>query len=93
MGTANALAHDLGLPLDIPAAARAALCGTPRKISLGHVQYRDFEGNLAARYFVITAGIGVDAHLFYKLHAGVKRRLDECYKLSFKMGYAREKLK
>ncbi len=26
-------------------------------------------------YFVITAGIGVDAHLFYKLQSGVKQKL------------------
>ena len=29
MGTANALAHDLGLPLKLPAAAEAALQGVP----------------------------------------------------------------
>src|SRR5208282_4228736 len=29
MGTANALAHDLGIPMNIPAAAEAALHGVP----------------------------------------------------------------
>src|SRR5271170_964123 len=37
MGTANALAHDLGLPLNIAAAARAALHAQPRRIALGRV--------------------------------------------------------
>ena len=27
------------------------------------------------RYFILAAGIGADAHLFYKLHAGSKRQL------------------
>src|SRR5580693_4915099 len=35
MGTANALAHDLGLPADIVAAAQAALHAAPRRVALG----------------------------------------------------------
>lgn len=75
MGTANALAHDLGLPRDVVAAAKAALHGTPRRIALGRVQYLGFDGRPGTRYFVVTAGMGVDAHLFYKLHSGTKQRL------------------
>ncbi len=75
LGTANALAHDLGLPLNVPAAARAALHAAPRRIALGHVTYADLQGSPGTRYFVIAAGIGVDAHLFYKLHTGAKQRM------------------
>jgi len=75
MGTANALAHDLKLPLHVVAAARAALHYTPRRIALGRVTYSDLQGNLGSRYFVVAAGIGVDAHLFYKLHSGAKQRM------------------
>lgn len=75
MGTANALAHDLGLPLDPLAAAQAALKGLPRRVALGRVQYHDLEGKSAERYFVIAAGLGVDAHLFYKLRSGLKQRM------------------
>jgi YegS/Rv2252/BmrU family lipid kinase len=75
MGTANALAHDLGLPLNIARAAQAALRAEPRRIALGSVKYFDLQGNPGNRYFVITAGIGVDAHLFYKLHTGTKQRM------------------
>lgn len=75
MGTANALAHDLGLPLKVPAAAESALHATPRRIALGQVNYLDLKGNPGARYFVAAAGIGVDAHLFYKLHTGAKQRI------------------
>ncbi|HEY6768209.1 MAG TPA: diacylglycerol kinase family protein [Candidatus Sulfotelmatobacter sp.] len=75
MGTGNTLAHDLRLPLKVAAAATTALHAQPRRIALGRVHYRGFDGMRAARYFVIAAGIGVDAHLFYKLHHSVKQKL------------------
>jgi YegS/Rv2252/BmrU family lipid kinase len=74
LGTANALAHDLGLPMPPVDAARAALDGTLRRIPLGRIEYQDFSGQAAARYFTVAAGIGVDAHLFYKLASGFKQR-------------------
>ena len=75
IGTANALAHDLKLPFKVVDAAKAALQAAPRRIALGRVQYSDLQGNLAARFFVIAAGVGVDAHLFYKLHTGTTQRM------------------
>lgn len=75
MGTANALAHDLGLPMKVPAAAKAALTAMPKRVALGHVTCLDLNGANVARYFVVAAGVGVDAHLFYKLHTGTKQRL------------------
>ncbi len=74
-GTANALAHDLGLPLNVTKAAKATLSGEPRRIALGCVKYVDLHNNPGERYFVVTAGVGVDAHLFYKLHTGTKQRM------------------
>jgi diacylglycerol kinase (ATP) len=75
LGTANALAHDLRLPLSAVGAARALLKATPQRIALGHVEYTDLEGNRGSRYFTVAAGIGVDAHLFYKLNPLVKGHL------------------
>jgi diacylglycerol kinase (ATP) len=75
MGTANALAHDLGLPLRVPAAAKAALTAVPRRIALGRVSCAGLNGVPIERYFIVAAGVGVDAHLFYKLHSGTKQRL------------------
>lgn len=75
MGTANALAHDLKLPLKIVAAAKASLSAVPRRIALGQVSCFDLQGRTCTRYFLVAAGIGVDAHLFYKLHAGTKQRM------------------
>src|ERR1700722_3921081 len=73
MGSANALAHDLGLPTNIAEAARTALQATPRRVALGRIQYIDLEGKPGTRFFIVAAGCGVDAHLFYKLHAGAKQ--------------------
>jgi diacylglycerol kinase (ATP) len=74
LGTANSLAHDLRLPLSPADAALAALKAKPRRIAVGRIEYQDFSGNRAARYFTVTVGIGVDAHLFYKLDPLAKRR-------------------
>jgi diacylglycerol kinase (ATP) len=73
-GTANALAHDLGIPLRPSAAGQAAVAGKIRRIPLGQIEYEDFNGQPAARYFTVAAGVGVDAHLFYKLTAELKNR-------------------
>jgi len=75
MGTANALAHDVGLPLNVPAAANAALHAAPRRVALGYVQYVNLQGERRGKYFVVAAGVGADAHLFYKLRTGEKQRM------------------
>jgi YegS/Rv2252/BmrU family lipid kinase len=75
MGTANALAHDLHLPLDPEAAVRAALHGPVRRLAVGRVEFRNLSGAADSRYFTVTAGLGVDAYLFYQLDPGMKRRL------------------
>jgi len=75
MGTANALAHDLGIPLRVPEAAKAALTSMQRRVALGRLTCQGFEGHSTSCYFLVAAGIGVDAHLFYKLHSGTKQRL------------------
>ena len=75
LGTANSLAHDLALPLSPARAVQAALTATPRRVAVGQVEYQDFSGKPNSRYFTVTAGIGVDAHLFYELNPSAKRRL------------------
>jgi len=75
MGTANALAHDLGVPKNIESAARAALTAKTMRVALGRVGYVNLKGLARTRFFVIAAGVGVDAHLFYKLHTGAKQKM------------------
>jgi YegS/Rv2252/BmrU family lipid kinase len=74
LGTANALAHDLGLPLSAAGAARAALTAKSRRVAVGSTIYRDLSGNPASRYFVVALGAGVDAALFHQLDPLVKVR-------------------
>src|SRR5580765_7125313 len=69
MGTANALAHDLQIPMDPAKAAHAALEGAPRRVAVGQVTVRGFDGKPCTRYFTVVVGGGGDAHLFYKLKA------------------------
>ncbi len=75
LGTANSLANDLGLPLSPTGAAQAALTAKSRRIAVGRVAFQDFQGAKKTRYFTVTAGVGVDAHLFYKLNPMAKRHL------------------
>ncbi|MGO8757025.1 MAG: diacylglycerol/lipid kinase family protein [Terracidiphilus sp.] len=75
LGTANALASDLGLIGSPGKLARALLDSAPARVSVGRIHYRDTEGNPGARYFIVAAGIGADALLMAQLDARLKRRL------------------
>jgi YegS/Rv2252/BmrU family lipid kinase len=75
LGTANAMAHDLRLPMSCEHAARALLTATPKRIAVGKIEYRDFNNIPSSRYFTVAAGVGVDAHLFYKLNRLIKDRM------------------
>jgi YegS/Rv2252/BmrU family lipid kinase len=75
LGTANALASDLGLIGSPAKAARKLLKASPERISVGRIHFRDLAGNPDSRYFVVAAGIGADALLMSRLDARLKRRL------------------
>lgn len=75
LGTANAMAHDLRLPLNPVGSARALLTATPKRFAVGKIDFRDFNNLPSFRYFTVAAGIGVDAHLFYKLNRLMKDRM------------------
>jgi len=73
LGTANALACDLGIPHDPAAAARFALSAEARLTAVGQIEYATHAGPCESRYFVVAAGVGADAHLAYVLSAEFKR--------------------
>jgi diacylglycerol kinase (ATP) len=75
LGTANSLAHDLRLPLSAEGAARALLASVARRVAVGRIDFRDLNNLPAFRYFTVAAGVGVDAHLFYKLNRLMKDRM------------------
>jgi diacylglycerol kinase (ATP) len=65
-GTANVLARELGLPLDIPSAARLISKSTPRRVALGRA---------GSRYFLLMAGIGFDARVVRAVNGRWKKLL------------------
>ena len=64
MGTANVLAHELGVPLDAAAVAKLIAEGTPRFIRPGRVN---------GHAFVQMAGFGIDAHVVANVNRRLKR--------------------
>ncbi len=67
-GTGNILAKELRLPWNVLRAARLIPGGEVRRIALGHAN---------DRYFLVVAGVGLDAHVVYKLEAGMKSSLGQ----------------
>ena len=74
LGTANALAQDLGLGTSPKRAIRILLAAVPMQVPVGRIFYDDSAGKAASRYFTVAAGIGADALLMSRLDAGMKRR-------------------
>jgi len=74
LGTANALAQDLGLGLSPVNAVRKLLTATPTKVPVGRIFYRDKNGTERTCFFTVAAGIGADALLMASMDAGLKRR-------------------
>lgn len=75
LGTANALAQNLGLGRTPVKAARLLLTAEPAEIPVGQIFYRDSGGTEQSRFFTVAAGIGADALLMSNLDPGLKRRL------------------
>ncbi len=75
LGTANALASNLGLAGSPARAVRKLLQAEPVEVPVGRIHYRDAAGEERWRYFLVAAGVGADALLMSRLDAGLKRRL------------------
>ncbi len=70
-GTANVLACELGLPIDCRRAAGVIGQGKTRRV---HVGCALDEKSGAKRYFLLMAGIGLDASVVRRVHPGLKKR-------------------
>jgi diacylglycerol kinase (ATP) len=70
-GTANVLACELGLPLDCRRAAAVIARGKTRRV---HVGCAVDETSGSKRYFLLMAGIGLDASVVRRVHPGLKKR-------------------
>jgi len=77
-GTANILAKELGIPWDIPHAARLIPDSVIRRVALGIA--RPLNGNhseacpVHGRYFMCVAGAGPDGAIVNGVHEGFKKR-------------------
>ena len=71
-GTGNVLARELGLPLDEESALAVVAKGKSRKIYLGVVID---ENTNESRYFVLMAGIGLDASVVQGVQPSLKKRI------------------
>lgn len=75
MGTANALASDLGISRDPEKAVSTLLGAQPTQVPVGRICYRGDDGSSQSRYFTVAAGIGADALLMARMDPVLKRRL------------------
>jgi len=71
-GTANVLARELKLPLDDERATLVAAKGNSRRIHLGLATE---EKSGTSRFFVLMAGIGLDASVVQRTHPRLKKRI------------------
>jgi diacylglycerol kinase (ATP) len=74
MGTANALASDLGLAGSPAKAIHRLLRAEPVKVPVGRITFRAQDGSDQSRYFTVAAGVGADALLMARMDPGLKRR-------------------
>ena len=75
LGTANALAANLGLGRSPAKAVRKLLTALPVRVPVGQITYQDAAGVPRSRYFTVAAGVGADALFLSRLDPGLKRRL------------------
>jgi diacylglycerol kinase (ATP) len=75
LGTANALAANLGLTASPAKVVRTLLNAVPVRVSVGRIHFHDKAGNRDSRYFTVAAGVGADALMMSRLDARLKRRL------------------
>lgn len=71
-GTANVLANDLKFPLQLELAAEAIVRNKTRRI---HIGCAIDEAGGVKRYFLLMAGIGIDATVARSVRTGLKRRI------------------
>jgi diacylglycerol kinase family enzyme len=69
-GTANVLATELKLSTDMEIAARRLSECRPHRVSVGHLSLYD---GAVSRHFLLMAGIGLDAHIVYRVSAPLKQ--------------------
>ena len=70
-GTANVLAMEMRMGARLLRAAEALEQAAPRRISVGHLSC---DGGRRSRYFLLMAGVGLDAHVVYHVSGPLKAK-------------------
>jgi diacylglycerol kinase (ATP) len=70
-GTANVLATEMKLGSNFERAVKALASSTPRRIAVGRLVC---DGGRISRHFLLMAGIGLDAHIVYRVSGPLKAR-------------------
>lgn len=99
-GTANVLAKELGIPWDIPAAAKLIPTGTPRRIALGAATAPAAHGKKQfTRYFLCIGGAGPDGAMVHALENADEQKTSivaywlEGFRQLFKYGFPEIQIK
>ena len=74
LGTGNGLAAELGMSKDPANAAWELLRFEPRRIPVGKAEWTAPDGSAQVRYFLISAGLGADAEMLYRMDVAAKDR-------------------
>lgn len=74
LGTGNVLAHDIRVPNDPAQAVRTQLTREAASVAAGKLTYTINDGSTRSTYFAVTAGVGSDAEMLYRVTAEVKGR-------------------
>lgn len=75
LGTANVLAHELGMPGEPRTAWRVLQHAIERRVDGCHAEFRDDDGAWRQAHFAIVAGAGLDARAVQQVNWNLKRRL------------------
>jgi diacylglycerol kinase (ATP) len=70
-GTANVLAMEMRLGVKMLPAVERLEQSVPRRISVGHLTC---DGGKTSRYFLLMAGVGLDAHVVYHINGPLKAK-------------------
>lgn len=74
MGTANALASNLGLSKSPAKAIQKLLSARPVEVPVGRIFCQNGDGAQHSRYFTVAAGVGPDALLMASMDPALKRK-------------------
>jgi diacylglycerol kinase (ATP) len=74
LGTANALAQNLGLGRNPIKAVRDLIAARPIEVPVGRIFFQENNGARGWRYFTVAAGVGADALLMSSMDPVLKRR-------------------